>query len=187
LSRRRSADVDLRILDAAIALLSRDGYARMSIEAVAAEAGVSRPTVYLRYRNKAELAAAAVGAFRERDLPAATGVTRTDLVAQLRHFRRGIERPHGVAMIGTLLAEEPRTPGLLESFRERAIGPRRAELRAVLERARDRGELDPDADLDAAVSMLVGSYYAAHLAGRKLPRTWPATEVDAVLRGLAPR
>jgi AcrR family transcriptional regulator len=154
---------------------------------VAAEAGVSRPTVYLRYGSKAELAAAAVGAFRERSLPAGTGVTRADLIAQLRHFRRGIERQHGVAMIGTLLAEEPHTPELLERFREQAIGPRRGELRAVLEEARDRGELDEGADLDAAVSMLVGSYYAAYLAGHTLPRTWPATEVDAVLRGLAPR
>jgi AcrR family transcriptional regulator len=186
MARPRSGEIDSRILDAALAVLSREGYARMSIEAVAAEAGVSRPTVYLRYASKAALAAAAVAAFRERDLPARTGDARADLIAQLRHFRRGIERPYGVAMIGTVLAEEPHTPELIERFRERVVAPRRAELRAVLAAARNRGELRADADLDAAVSMLVGSYYASRLAGRRLPRGWPAAEVDAVLSGLAP-
>jgi AcrR family transcriptional regulator len=183
--RPRSEQIDARILDAALAVLSSRGYARMSIDAVAEAAGVSRPTVYLRYPSKAELAAAAVGAFRERDRPAPSGDTRADLIAQLRHFRRGIERPYGVSMIGTLLAEEPHTPELLEGFRARVVGPRRAELRAVLETARERGDLREDADLDGAVAMLIGSYYASYLAGRRPPRSWPEFEVDALLRGLA--
>ena len=186
MARPRSQDLDARILDAALALMARQGYARMSIEGVAAEAGVSRPTVYLRFSSKEELAVAALGAFRERDRPRATGDTGTDLIAQLRHFRRGVERPYGMAMVGTVLAEEPHTPELLERFREGVVRPRREELRAVLELARERGELRADADLDAAVSMLIGSLYAARLAGRRLPRSWPAAEVDAVLRGLAP-
>jgi AcrR family transcriptional regulator len=166
--------------------MAERGYARMSIEAVASEAGVSRPTVYLRYSSKEELAVAALGAFRERDRPRATGETRTDLIAQLRHFRRGVERPYGMAMVGTVLAEEPHTPQLLDCFRAGVVAPRRQELRAVLQGARDRGELRADADLDSAVSMLIGSYYASRLAGRRPPRSWPVGEVDALLRGLAP-
>lgn len=184
--RPRSQDLDARILDSALALMAEQGYARMSIEAVAAAAGVSRPTVYLRYPSKEELAVAALGVFRERDRPRATGDTRTDLIAQLRHFRRGVERPNGMAMVGTVLAEEPHTPQLLERFRAGVVRPRREELRAVLQDARDRGELRADADLDGAVSMLIGSLYASRLAGRRPPRSWPAAEVDAVLRGLAP-
>lgn len=187
MARPRSQDLDARILEAALALMARQGYARMSIEGVAVEAGVSRPTVYLRYETKEELAVAALGALRERNRPSPTGDTRADLIAQLRHFRRGVERPYGMALVGTVLAEEPHNPELLERFREGVVHPRRAELRAVLERARERGELGADADLDAAVSMLIGSFYAARLAGRRPPRAWPATEVDAVLRGLAPR
>ena len=182
--RPRSREIDQRILEAALEVMSRDGYARMSMDAVARQAGVTRPTVYLRYTSKAELASAAVAAFQARDLPRPSGDTRADLIAQLRHFRRGIERPHGVAMVGTVLAEEPHTPELLETWRERVVGPRRAALRAVLEEARAGGEVRSDADLDRVVSMLIGSYYAAYLAGRRPPRSWPAQEVDIVLSGL---
>jgi AcrR family transcriptional regulator len=186
MARPRSRDLDARILDATLSLMARQGYARMSIEAVAAEAGVSRPTVYLRYESKEGLAVAALGAFRERDRPRLSGDVRADLVAQLRHFRRGVERPYGMAMVGTVLAEEPHTPELLERFREGVVRPRRNELRGILDGARERGELRSDADLDSAVSMLIGSFYAARIAGRRPAPSWPAAEVDAVLRGLAP-
>ena len=69
-------------------VMARGGYGRMTIDEVAAEAGVSRPTVYLRYGDKAELATAALGAYRDRGRPEETGDTRADLVARLRHFRR---------------------------------------------------------------------------------------------------
>ena len=185
MARQRSRDVDAQILDSALALMAERGYARLSIEAVAERAGVSRPTVYLRYDDREDLAVAALSAFRERSRPRPSGDARADLIAQLRHFRRGVERPHGLAMVGTVLAEEAQTPELLARFREGVVKPRRAELQEVLEGARDRGELSAGADLDAAVSMLIGSYYAARLAGRRPPRTWPAAEVDTVLRGLA--
>ena len=78
------------------------------------------------------------------------------------------------------------TPELLQTWRERVVGPRRAALRAVLEEARAGGEVRSDADLDRVVSMLIGSYYAAYLAGGRPPRSWPAEEVDIVLSGLRP-
>ena len=74
----------------------------MSIEEIAAEAGVSRPTIYLRYPGKAELATAALASYRDRGRPAETGETHADLVARLRHFRRVVECPFGMAMIGSV-------------------------------------------------------------------------------------
>src|SRR5881394_2608290 len=111
--RPRSEAIDERVLEAALAIMARDGYARMSIDAVAAEAGVARPTVYLRHASKAELATAALAAYRQRERPDDTGDTRADLNARLRHFRRGVERPNGMGMLGTVLAEETHTPELL--------------------------------------------------------------------------
>jgi AcrR family transcriptional regulator len=183
--RPRSRAIDERILSATLAILGRDGYARMSIDAVAAEAGVTRPTVYLRHATKAELATAALAAFRGRAKPRDTGDTRADLVARLNHFRAGVERPNGMATLGTVLAEENHTPELLALWRERLVAPRRHELRAILRRARDRGELRPDADLDAAVAMLVGSYFAFYVERGRVPRSWPEAEVDLVLGALA--
>jgi AcrR family transcriptional regulator len=182
--RPRSPEVDGRILRAAMRVMARGGYAGMSIEEVAAEAGVSRPTIYLRYPGKAELATAALASYRDMGRPEETGETREDLIARLRHFRRGVERPFGMAMIGSVLAEEHATPELLSLFRERVVEPRRVEVREVLEHALGRGELRKHADLDAAVNMLVGSYYAQYLAGDPFPGDWPDAVVHAVLDGL---
>jgi AcrR family transcriptional regulator len=182
--RPRSPEVDREILRAAMRVMARGGYAGMTIDEVAAEAGVSRPTIYLRYGGKAELATAALGAYRDVGRPEETGETRADLISRLRHFRRGVERPFGMAMIGSVFAEEHNTPQLLALFRERLVEPRRAELREVLEHAQGRGKLREEGDIEAAVNMLVGSYYAQYLAGDPFPDDWPAAVVDTVLSGL---
>ena len=82
--RPRSARVDDSILAAARAELAEHGYARMSVDGVAARAGVSKPTVYLRHRTKAELATAAIASMRVQPRPAPTDDVRADLVAHLR-------------------------------------------------------------------------------------------------------
>lgn len=102
----------------------------------------------------------------------------------MEHFRRGLDRPNGMAMLGTVLAEEHETPELLASFRQYLVAPRRAALGALLERAMARGELRADADLELAANMLVGSYYAQYLAGSPFSDDWAARVVDAVLAGI---
>jgi AcrR family transcriptional regulator len=179
--------VDEAILDAARAELAERGYARMSVDAVAARAGVSKPTVYLRHPTKADLATAAIASMRAASRPAPTGDVRADLIAHLRLLRAGLERPFGMATLGTVLAEEHETPELLVLFRERLVAPRRRELRAVLAAARERGELRADADLDIAVSALVGAFFARYLAGEALGGRFVTSLVDAVLDGLRPR
>jgi AcrR family transcriptional regulator len=165
--------------------MARKGYARMSMDALAEEAGVSKPTIYLRYPGgKAEVATAALADLRERSAVPHTGETRSDLVLELRRLRAGVERPFGMAMLGTVLAEEAHVPDLLSRFREHVVRPRRALIRGVLTRATERGELVEGADIDAAVAMLVGSFYAAYLAGGKVPRGFEARVVDVALRGL---
>lgn len=183
--RPRTADVDQRILDAAYRLMAQQGYVRMSMDAVAAEAGVTKPTIYRRWPAKIELAMAALVAACDPSRPAITGDTRTDLIAELEHFRRAISRPHGMALLGTVLAEEHETPELLAAFREYLVAPRRQALRAILDRAAARGELAADANLGLAVNLLVGAYYAQYLADIPFSEQWSAQVVDAVLVGLS--
>jgi len=182
--RPRSAGVDEAILAAALAELGERGYARMSMDAVAARAGVSKPTVYLRHPTKADLATAAIASLRAQPRPAPTDDLRGDLIKHLRLLRAGLERPNGMTMLGTVLAEEHETPELLALFRERLVAPRRRELHAVLEAARTRGELRPGADLDAAVTALVGAFFARYLAGGSLGGRFVTRVVDTVLDGL---
>jgi AcrR family transcriptional regulator len=179
--------VDEAILDAARAELAERGYARMSIDAVAARAGVSKPTVYLRHSTKADLATAAIASMRAASRPAPTGDVRADLIAHLRLLRAGLERPFGMATLGTVLAEEHETPELLALFRERLVAPRRRELHAVLASALERGELRADANLDIAVSALVGAFFARYLAGESLGGRFVTSLVDAILDGLRAR
>jgi AcrR family transcriptional regulator len=182
--RPRSTAVDAAILSAARAELAERGYARMSVDGVAARAGVSKPTVYLRHPTKADLATAAIASMRVDPRPAPTGDVRADLVAHLRLLRAGLERPYGMATLGTVLAEEHETPELLALFRERLVHPRRRELRAVLRAAQERGDLRPDADLDVAVTALVGAFFARRLAGDSLGGRFVTRLVDTVLDGL---
>jgi len=182
--RPRSERADKAILEAALELMSEQGYSRMSMDSVAARAGVTKPTVYLRYKGKADLATAALAAATPGELPAETGDLHADLIAHMRHLRRGLERSAGLAMVGNVLAEERHTPDLLDRFRERVLGPRRDELRAMLERAQERGEVARGANLDAALNMLMGAYYAQYLAGQPFGTRWPEAEVDVVLAGL---
>lgn len=183
--RPRSSAADRGILEATVKLMRRNGYAGMSIDAVAREAGVSKPTIYRRYpAGKSELACSALAFMRSRGEVEPTGDTRADLIAQLRRFYDGVQRPFGMAMIGTVLAEEHQHPELLERFREHVVAPRRRLLRDVLQAARDRGDLRAGVDIDLAITMMIGSYYAAYLAAGKVPVVWPEQTVDTLLAGL---
>ena len=182
--RPRSPEAERRILEAALRLLAEDGYSRMSLDAVAAEAGVSKPTIYRRWASKADLATAAVRTLQLAEPAVDTGSTAGDLTGVLENFCRSLMRPNGMSLIGTVLAEEAHTPELLALFRERLVAPRRAMLRAILERARERGELRPGADIDCAVSALVGAFYARYLAASTIPRNFARNLVEIVWRGL---
>lgn len=182
--RPRDSDADQRILDAAYRLMAQQGYVRMSMDAVAAEAGVTKPTIYRRWPAKIELALAAIVAACDTSRPTLTGETRADLIGELEHFRRAISRPYGMALLGTVLAEEHEHPELLAAFREYLVAPRRRALRAILNQAVARGELAVTADVGLAVNLLVGAYYAQYLANIPFSEQWSAEVVDTVLAGL---
>jgi AcrR family transcriptional regulator len=178
--RPRDPDLDERILEATRRLLAERGYQGLSIDAVARAAGTTRPTVYLRFAGKEELATSAVaGMAVEEPLPQTDDI-HADLVAELRHFRAAITRPNGFSFVGTVLAEEHATPGLIARFRERLVLPRRQRLAATLERGIRIGAIRTDLDVDAATGMLTGSVYAHHLAHGALPEDWPQRVVDAL-------
>jgi AcrR family transcriptional regulator len=180
--RPRRAEVDERILAVTIDHLRERGYRDLSIEQVASAAGVAKATVYRRYRNKADLATAAIAVISaarfSEPLP---DDTRGALVAHLRNFESGVATV-GVGALGSMLDE--RDPEALELHRERTIRRGQARSRAILERGQQRGEIRADADLAIAMEMLFGSYFARRMNGRDAP-DWAEAAVDALLRGLA--
>jgi AcrR family transcriptional regulator len=178
--RPRDPELDERILAATRVLLAERGYQGLSIDAVARAAGTTRPTVYLRFTDKEDLATSAVAGMTVDDPLLESDDIRADLIAELRHFRTAITRPHGFSFVGTVLAEEHLTPGLIARFRERLVLPRRRRLAATLQRGVRIGAIRPGLDVDAVAGMLTGSVYAHHLAYGRLPLDWPERVVDSL-------
>lgn len=182
--RPRSAECDGAILTATWRLLGEVGYVRLSMEGIAAAAGVGKPTLYLRYASKADVVAAAFARARMQRAPEPVGDLRADMAAQLEHIRAVMEGV-GMALVGTCLAEEVHVPDLIELLRERSLRPGRQVLREILRAGVDRGDLPVDADIETGILMAVGSYYAQRIAGEEFDEGWGERVADATLAMLA--
>lgn len=170
--RPRDAGLDSAILRAAVRQLAERGYAGMSMEGVPAAAGTTPPSLRRRFRGKLDLTLAAINAMRTEPLPRASGDPRADALAILENLEVNLARRNGMAILGTLLAEERRNPELLERFRQRIDEPVGEHLRRALARGLRAGQLGPDLDVDTAVSLLIGSFYARYLRSRRIPDDW---------------
>ncbi len=183
--RPRDPAVEQLLLEVTLQHLAREGYSRMSVDAIAEQAGVSKPTIYRRWKSKADIATAALRLLQIAEPDVDTGSTVGDLTGILINFRRSLLRPNGLSLIGTVLAEEHHTPELLELFRQRIVAPRRQMIRTVLERARIKRELRPRADIETAVNMLIGAFYAHYLASPRIAVDYPAQLVATVWAGIS--
>jgi len=179
--RPRSAAADQAILGTAIRLLAEQGYDAMSIEGVAAAAGVGKTTIYRRYPNKRDLVVAALGsvaAILPEQLD--SGSARDDILALISDTL-----VIGFSMAGTFLVKERDEPMLLALFRERVLWPRLELGTQILRRGIERGELRPDIEPEVVLPILVGSTFARHIAGLPEDEAWLGTMVDTVWRGIA--
>jgi AcrR family transcriptional regulator len=186
--RPRDVDVDQRILASAFRQLVRVGYAGLSIESVAAEAGVAKTTIYRRYPTKRDLV---VAALREStpfpapqlDLPAheaLEGFVRTAIAM--------LVESGAFHVLGSLLVEDQRHPGLLDVFRERILFPRRAVMEAVIRSGVERGELRSDVDPLIVIEMIAGAVFAHHvILGLEGDEAWIRSLVDHVWSAIGSR
>jgi AcrR family transcriptional regulator len=155
----------------------------MSLAAIAHEARTTRQALYRRWPTKASLAAAAM----TTPVDAATASTSedplADLAAELANFERGVSRAGRLSLVGTML-QDSTAPEALNRYRTQVVAPRRGRLRAILEHARHLGLIDLDADLDVAVTMCTGSWYARALSGSPPPPNWPTRTAALVWRAV---
>src|SRR5690348_18019460 len=101
--RPRDPALDRAILAAAGRQLGELGYARMSLESVAAAAGTTVPSLRRRYRNKEELAAAVISSLRVAEPPAGAPTPRAYALAILRNFLANLRATPAMAILGSLL------------------------------------------------------------------------------------
>lgn len=182
--RARDYAKDVAVLEATIRLLASEGLAGLSMDRVAAASGVSKVTVYTRWGNKTELIGAALTHLQVDHIPEPSNSVRADLVSHLRAMRRQYDAVGGMAIIGNCLADEPSNGELLARIRESTLLPRRSHFAALLRAGIERGELRDDLDVESAISLIVGSLYADHLAGTLHGDDWEARVVDLALTGL---
>ena len=202
LSPRARAKRD-RIVGAARRLFLERGYERTSMEAIRAEAGVSKPTLYSYYPGKEALFDAVLRGLMEGPqdwLPAASELSlesREDLRRVLSDVaERAIEnfmRPDHLALARVIIAETPRFPRLGELFLSGTLERNLGFVSALLGRARERGLVEVD-DADAVWRMLVGPlltyvWEGGLFRGHGAPRR-PAPErvevvVDLCMRAIA--
>lgn len=187
LGRPRSRSIDGAVLATTLRHLARDGLAGLSIAAVAADAGTTRPAVYRRWSSKEALAVAAVAHLAETDPPPApTGEPFADLVAELEHFRQCITVAGALPLAGLMLTDGV-SREVREAYERLVVAPRRGRLRAYLNEAVACGLLSPQSDLDVAGSCFTGSWYAFGVARRTPPDDWARRTVVLVWTGCGGR
>jgi AcrR family transcriptional regulator len=101
--RPRDPSIEGRVLEIALRHLAEHGYEGVSLAAVAEEAGTTRSALYRRWPGKAELATAAIASLSEAGTRGISEDPYGDLVAELAAFRRGVMRPDGLSLVGTML------------------------------------------------------------------------------------
>jgi AcrR family transcriptional regulator len=171
------------VLETAARHLAAYGYEAMSLAAVAEEAGTTRQALYRRWAGKPELAAAAMAAYADHATDTPTADPFADLVAELTDFQRGVSRPGRLSLVGTMLQDSVEAD-VRARYQAQIIAPRRRRLRNILERAQQLDIIDHDADLDIAVTMCTGSWYARALAGSAPPRNWPQRTATLIWRAV---
>ena len=161
--RPRSEQSRQAILASTLKLLRQEGFSDLSIEAIAADANVSKATVYRWWPTKATLVADAFSASVERELQFPdTGSLREDMARQMRRVIRLFRSPRG-KIVAALLAGGQSDPELLEAFRERFLWPKRRQAYQTLQRGIDRGELPAGSNLDLLLDSLYGPIYMRFL------------------------
>jgi AcrR family transcriptional regulator len=156
---------------------------------VRARAGVGKATIYRRWSSKEELVRDAI-VFMHDDFEAPdTGSLRGDYEGMAALVRAAAHRAGAATFMPRLLGDAANDPELHAIFYDNLVEPRRAQMRAVLQRAVARREIRDDVDIELIIDLFAGPVvYRLLITGGDYAQL-PAVDeqLDALLNGLAPR
>jgi AcrR family transcriptional regulator len=186
--RPRSESAKAAILAAAASILRVQGLREMTIDAVAAQAGVSKATIYRWWDSKAELALDTILAEVSRRIPLPdTGSLAGDLRLRARATVRAFGSPTVGPVMAALIGEAQADPDFAIAFRDRVIRPLREASAQIFKRAIARGEIAEDVPVDVALDLLVSpAYYRLLLRTGRLDARFADQVADLLLAGLQP-
>jgi AcrR family transcriptional regulator len=184
--RPRSERARQAILQAAADTLLDEGMARVSMDAVAERAGVSKATIYRWWPSKERLALEALVEWTGTgSSPRDTGSLRGDLLALVRPWVREIRRRPFGRVIAALVTEARSNAEFAEEYRRHFVELRRVPMRAAFERAIARGEAPADLDLEVALDLIYGPIYHRLLHGHApLTERFATSVIDLALAGI---
>jgi AcrR family transcriptional regulator len=154
---RVEGERETQVLEATLDLLAEVGYDRLTMDAVAGRARAGKATLYRRWSSKSSLVVDAILQSKEAlQAPEVdTGSLRGDLIA-MSCSHGGLTDTRSARVMAGVVTALHHDPELAVEFRTRVVGPKTATARAVFERARERGEITADLDLDLMAPALAG-------------------------------
>jgi len=183
--RPRDQAVDQAVMEAVLDGLEEVGLASLSMEAIAARAGVGKATIYRRWSSKEDLVIDVVAGLVGAIPVPLDGDIRTSLIEVLKRFRAFMSKMAAGAVFPWLVGEVAAGTEVGRHYAEAVILPRQQALAGVIQAAVDRGELRADLDVKMAVQLLMGPALMQRLLGPFLEQDeqWEENLVDALLRG----
>jgi AcrR family transcriptional regulator len=183
--RPRDPGADRRILQAARLVAADLGIQGASMSAIADRSGVGKPTIYLRWANRADLMVAAVADLRAPVSTEHSGAVRADL-------QRGLAEDHELYVTGeharflrSVLFESVSDAHLADELEGSIFAPRRERLAAILERGIEEGQVRPGIDAGAMADLLSGPLVRAMVVGADgLDADGLRAHIDVVLDGI---
>jgi AcrR family transcriptional regulator len=180
--RPRSPEADEAILGAAVELFAEIGLEGMTVEGVAARAGVGKATIYRRYPCKVDLVVAAVRCYTQGpELPPDTGSTRDDLRALVDGLITILTTTPLGRVLPILVAARTRVAELDRAYAD-IVAEKRARHTTVVRRAIARGDLRPDVDPELVIDCSVSPvFYRFLITNAPLDAAFAEAVVDATL------
>lgn len=141
--RPRRAEVDTNIIDAALVEMKSKGLSHLTLEAVAVRAGVGRPTVYRRYRNKEELVRAVLMAKVPSLSIQKTDDPVEDLISMAVTFAHDLDKSGLLSVVISAHAEARHNPVMAEVLKTDYLLPRNTSIVKSIQRALSSDDLVP--------------------------------------------
>lgn len=177
------------ILDATLAAVAELGYDRMTMDDIAARAGVGKAAIYRRWSSKGEVVAQAIAHWRRSLGPAPapdTGTLRGDLdalVAAVPDYN--VEEINMFRVVVGVATAAMHDPGLSAALDDLVLSVPRQVLRSILDRAVTRGEIPTTNDLTLLPDAVLGLNILRMISGRPIDRIYVRRVLDDVVLPLA--
>ncbi len=185
----RSEEARLAVLEAADDLLVERGFAGVTIEGIAARAGVAKQTIYRWWTSKTGILFDALSTDAAEYFTAPDhGDLGRDLRDRLGQLAAFLSTTDAGAVCRALAGQAQHDPAVAARFESEFVAPQREHDRALFLRARRRGQLSPAADIDLVIDQLVGPiYYRVLISRQAVPPQFTDALVDRYLAQLSER